>query len=177
MATRPAARPAPVTTLDQAYIVGVAFGSRERAVAVGMSNGRLYTLPVLAEMGADRSAFVRCTVSRGGEYFSIRQASGNRFYVPGDLVLYHCEPAYRHYKGRPEQQRLERESTARVAARVRELRRQRGLTVTALAGAAGMARPNVSRIERGEHSPSLDTLDRIAKALGVTIADLVAAGR
>jgi DNA-binding XRE family transcriptional regulator len=94
--------------------------------------------------------------------------------VPWDVVLYHCEPSYPYYKGRSEQQALERESAQRTADRVRALRLQRGMTVQALADAAGMARPNLSRIEHGKHNPSLDTLERIAKALGMTVAELLA---
>lgn len=47
-------------------------------------------------------------------------------------------------------------------------------TITALAQAAGMERPNLSRLEHGKHVPSLDTLERVAKALRVPVVKLVA---
>ena len=34
--------------------------------------------------------------------------------------------------------------------------------------------PNLSRLETGTHVPSLETLERVAAALGVRVADLVA---
>jgi transcriptional regulator with XRE-family HTH domain len=34
--------------------------------------------------------------------------------------------------------------------------------------------PNLSRLESGKHVPSLETLERVAGALGVRVADLVA---
>jgi transcriptional regulator with XRE-family HTH domain len=37
-----------------------------------------------------------------------------------------------------------------------------------------MMRSNVSRIESAKHQPTLETLEKIAKALKVTVADLVA---
>jgi len=37
-----------------------------------------------------------------------------------------------------------------------------------------MERPNLSRLEHGRHLPSLDTLERIAEALEVPIAALLA---
>ncbi|MBI4218826.1 MAG: helix-turn-helix transcriptional regulator, partial [Chloroflexi bacterium] len=40
---------------------------------------------------------------------------------------------------------------------------------------AGMHRPNLSRLEAGRHEPSLDILEKVANALGVPVADLVAA--
>jgi transcriptional regulator with XRE-family HTH domain len=51
--------------------------------------------------------------------------------------------------------------------RVRELRKQAGLTQEALAGAAGMDRSFLAEIEGGRTNPSLDTMHRLADALGV----------
>jgi transcriptional regulator with XRE-family HTH domain len=64
-------------------------------------------------------------------------------------------------------------ATQRVAARVTELRRQRGMTQEALASKADINRVTLARLERAEHPPNLDTLERIARALGVTVGDLV----
>jgi transcriptional regulator with XRE-family HTH domain len=64
-------------------------------------------------------------------------------------------------------------ATQRVAARVAQLRRQRGMTQEALAGKADINRVTLARLERAEHPPNLDTLERIARALGVTVGDLV----
>jgi transcriptional regulator with XRE-family HTH domain len=64
-------------------------------------------------------------------------------------------------------------ATRRVAVRVAELRRERGLTQETLAAKAGINRVTLARLERAEHPPNLETLESIAGALGVTIADLV----
>jgi transcriptional regulator with XRE-family HTH domain len=61
----------------------------------------------------------------------------------------------------------EDELTARVAHRVRELRKRAGLSIEALAQHANLPYETVARLERGETSPRLPTLARIAKALGV----------
>jgi len=63
--------------------------------------------------------------------------------------------------------------TRRVAARVAELRDQRGLSQEALAKKARINRVTLARLERALHPPTLDTLERIARALGVTLVDLV----
>ena len=64
-------------------------------------------------------------------------------------------------------------ATQRVAARVVELRQVRGLSQEALAKKTGLNRVTLARLERARHPPNLDTLDRIARALRVRLADLV----
>jgi DNA-binding phage protein len=49
-------------------------------------------------------------------------------------------------------------------------RLRRGLSLSALARATGIAKPNLSRLENSPHSaPTLDTLERYARAVGMTI--------
>lgn len=59
-----------------------------------------------------------------------------------------------------------------VPGRIRALRRQKGITVAALASSIGIHKGHLSRIERGEKTPSLATLEAIAKALGAGMAQL-----
>jgi transcriptional regulator with XRE-family HTH domain len=55
------------------------------------------------------------------------------------------------------------------------LREEKRITQEALARAAGMIRANPSRIEASKRRPTLETLERIATALKVPVADLIAA--
>lgn len=48
---------------------------------------------------------------------------------------------------------------------VRRVRRERGLTLEALADEVGLAYSYVGEIERGRRNPTLDVVDRIAAAL------------
>jgi transcriptional regulator with XRE-family HTH domain len=64
-------------------------------------------------------------------------------------------------------------ATERVAARIAEIREKRGLTQEALAARARLNRVTLARLERAMHPPNLDTLERIARALGVDLVDLV----
>ena len=59
-----------------------------------------------------------------------------------------------------------------MGARVRSLRRERGLTLKALGARAGLSHPFLSQLERGLARPSLGSIERIARALGVPVADL-----
>jgi transcriptional regulator with XRE-family HTH domain len=62
----------------------------------------------------------------------------------------------------------------RLAARLRQLRANRGLTLEALAERSGVSRSMISLTERGESSPTAAMLDRLAAGLGVTLASLFA---
>lgn len=59
-------------------------------------------------------------------------------------------------------------------AAVRSLRRERGVSQEELGQRAGLHRNHVGQIERGELSPTLDTIDVIANALAVRASDLIA---
>lgn len=61
-----------------------------------------------------------------------------------------------------------------VGRRIRTLRLEAGFTFDAFVEETQLGRGYVSELERGLVVPSLAVLDRVAKAIGVTIADLVA---
>jgi len=60
-----------------------------------------------------------------------------------------------------------------VAANIRELRRQAGLTLAELATAAGLGKSTLAQLESGRGNPSVETLWAIASALEVPFARLV----
>ncbi|MBI4307211.1 MAG: helix-turn-helix transcriptional regulator [Chloroflexi bacterium] len=145
------------------------------AFIVWMEGGKTYLLYAKDLSEADRTAVSHAKPARNRSCFTVKQVSGNSFDVPWDVVLYHCEPAYKHFKGRrteaPEQERA-----ARIGQRVRSLRLSLGMSIAELARRAGMQRPNLSRLESEKHLPSLETLERIAAALGVPVVELVTVG-
>ena len=61
-----------------------------------------------------------------------------------------------------------------LAAQLRLLRRTRGLTLRELAARVGVTESFLSQVERGVASPSVASLQRIARGLGLSIADLFA---
>lgn len=61
-----------------------------------------------------------------------------------------------------------------VGERLRAARRERGLSVGALADAAGVGKGSLSEIENGIRNPTLSTLYSVAGALGVPLASLIA---
>lgn len=63
----------------------------------------------------------------------------------------------------------------RIGARIRELRRARGMSSLELARRAGLHRPNVARLESGKREPKLSTIARCAAALEVPLLDVLSA--
>lgn len=61
----------------------------------------------------------------------------------------------------------------RVGARVRTLRLGEGLSQEQLAQAAGLSRPYVGALERGEQGAGLEVLERLGRALRVSPARLL----
>jgi transcriptional regulator with XRE-family HTH domain len=63
----------------------------------------------------------------------------------------------------------------RIGGRIRDLRTDRNLTLEALAQQADVSRAMLSRIERGESSPTAQLLNKVCGGLGVTLSTLFAA--
>lgn len=57
--------------------------------------------------------------------------------------------------------------------RLRELRSERGLRLKDVAENAGISVPYLSDLERGRTNPSLETLQTLAGAYGITVHDLL----
>lgn len=59
-----------------------------------------------------------------------------------------------------------------VSQKIKKLREQRGLTQVELAEKTGLKQSHICRLERGRHSPSHKTVEKIAEALGVPVTEL-----
>jgi transcriptional regulator with XRE-family HTH domain len=60
----------------------------------------------------------------------------------------------------------------RFGERVRELRKEQGLSQEGFADMCGFDRTYISGIERGVRNPSLSAIEALAMALSVTVAEL-----
>jgi transcriptional regulator with XRE-family HTH domain len=60
-----------------------------------------------------------------------------------------------------------------VAMRLKQLRGKRGMSQEALAAKAGISRSYLAKLETAKHDPTLTVLEKLARALGVTIETLV----
>lgn len=64
--------------------------------------------------------------------------------------------------------------TVRLADRLSRLRADKGWTLDQLAGASGVSRAALSRLENAEVSPSADVLDKLAAAHSMSLSRLLA---
>lgn len=60
-----------------------------------------------------------------------------------------------------------------LGTNVKRIRKERGLTQEALADEVELAVTYVGQIERGERNPTLDVVERFARALGAKALDLL----
>lgn len=69
----------------------------------------------------------------------------------------------------------EDEADRALALRLESLRRQNGLSLDEVALKSGISRATISRIERGETSPTASVLGKLCTAYGLTMSRLLAA--
>jgi transcriptional regulator with XRE-family HTH domain len=84
----------------------------------------------------------------------------------GPSAKRHEQFTKRHKKSGPK--------SALLAARVKFLRSGRSVTLRQLSEASGASYSNLSKVESGKLSPTFDTMERIARGLGVSISELLA---
>lgn len=149
---------------DARFLVG------EGLFIVTFDSGKEYSFRRSALEVDDGSELVNIRLDHRRFFFRVTQVSGNRYEVPWDRVLHEAEPSYPYFRG----SKRRTKTTHEVGATIRELREAKGLTQEELADAVGMMRNNISRIEAAKYRPTLDTMERIAKALKVSVADLIA---
>ncbi|MBA3707105.1 MAG: helix-turn-helix transcriptional regulator [Bacteroidetes bacterium] len=58
-----------------------------------------------------------------------------------------------------------------IAKKIKQIREAKGMTAKEVISSVDMGAAMYSRIETGKTEPSLSTLEKIAKALGVTLSD------
>jgi len=158
---------------DGERLTGAWLNSACLAVEVDFAHGRHYRFPLGLVPGIAPSFVLRAEVDEFDHGIVLTFEDGRTTDFASDLVLYHCEPSYRQAMD-ARFPRVTEPVGERVGRRVRELRQSRRLSLQELADKAGLTRGNASRLEAGKHEPRLETLSRVAEALGVAVADLVA---
>ena len=151
----------------------VALASDRLHVVCKLDNGMLYELPVTTFSIAeefDGSTPVSALVVEHGTAAILRFKSGVELDFPVDFVLHHCEPSYAFFKGKIS-------GLNSIGRNIRGIREAKKLTLAALSRKSGIAPPNLSRLENGKHRPSLNTLQILAKALGVQPSALLSRPR
>ena len=63
--------------------------------------------------------------------------------------------------------------SSKIGVKIRLLRTKNKISQESLAFMSGLNKNSIGAIERGESSPTVDTLDKIAKALGMSLVELI----
>jgi transcriptional regulator with XRE-family HTH domain len=58
-----------------------------------------------------------------------------------------------------------------IGKKIREIRKANGQKLLNISEATGLSQPFISEIERGVKVPSIDTLEKICSALGITLSE------
>lgn len=118
--------------------------------------------------GHDAGQVVSIDLAEDAASATLRLADG------GQLVLAAAEVGSSHGNGAAHGANGMAVDGSRLGARLRALRLEAGLTQAELARRTGIHRPNIARVEAGRHTPSLETLSRLASAIGVSTTRVLA---
>ena len=118
----------------------------------------------------DGSAIKEVSIDKNKYSYLVSLASGKKYSVPWDFIRYICDEKY-EFSGK----KSGKISAQEIGKRIAWLRKSKKLTQQALASQSGIQRANIARIESGRHSPSLETLERIANSLNLPVSRIVAA--
>lgn len=152
--------------LHTRLIEGISYDKTRSAVSVRFDDGDLVEA-TLEALRAPAKSIENIAIDEFRRGIEIHFEDGSMHDVSVDFFTWLTRPDYA--AAYPADDTL----GTRVGANVVELRSQRGMSQVALAEAAGMQPPNLSRLESGRHVPTLDVLLRVAKALNVSLAALI----
>ena len=136
-------------------------------VRVTFADGKTGTVP-LRELGGIPPELVLALDLPHPYALSIHTKSGETIVLPWDFARPYCDPAYDVLVAMEG-----RKSRRTLGTRVKDIREELGLKQEELASKAQLDRGTISRIENGEQSPRLETLERIARGLGRQVEELL----
>ena len=100
---------------------------------------------------------------------NIIKAKGDIVELPWDFARNYCDNTYK-----AKEEAIGINGQLSLGAQIKAIRRARGISQSELANAAGIGRITEVRIENGEQSPRYETLVMISRALGLSLADVLA---
>ncbi|AKF08143.1 helix-turn-helix domain-containing protein [Sandaracinus amylolyticus] len=144
-----------------------------------LADGSAMLVPRPAHPSDDRSDVASITLTDDAHRAALELVSGAQFELAADDIVVRVNGAAAHASNGHGSSNgavvavavngggLGEIDGQRLGARIRALRLAAGLTQAELARRTGIHRPNIARVEAGRHTPSLETLARLAAAIGV----------
>lgn len=160
-----------VSALDPSTLLEVRYSERRGGFGVSFGDG-LAGFVTLADLGIDdlREEIVleSAIVGEGGDTLELTKSSGGLFEIDAASIraVLDSDVAFQLTQSASE-------TNAAVGQRVRAAREEAGLTQTELGARTEIDQAVISRLERGKHLPRIDTLRRIATALGTSVPMLL----
>jgi len=124
------------------------------------------TLPFAAQLGLKPAS---ASVREHGEAVLLADADGNEADIDAEVLRSSVDPGF----GTAMDAR-DSADRAGAGARLRQIREERGLSQEQVHALSGVAQETLSRIENGHRDPRMDTLRKLAVALSMDVAELLA---
>lgn len=137
---------------------------RGGALLAILADGSASLLPRPAHASDDQSDVVSIVLADDALRATLRLSSGAEFEIRAEDVPVTSNGESSSNSELPDPGEM---NGQKLGARIRSLRLAAGLTQAELARRTGIHRPNIARVEAGRHTPSLETLARLAAAIGV----------
>lgn len=140
----------------------------EEGIEVSFADGRSGLIPIAHVPEITKTGALSSIELPNPYEMVLETVAGERIEVPWDFARHYCDESYR-----PRIEAIAAYDRQTLGGRVRDLREAAGLTQDALARTAGVGRITLVRLENGEQSPRLKTLNAVALALGRNVRELL----
>lgn len=159
---------------DNERIEYLTVSPRGDALLAVSGDGAAALLPRPAHPDDDESEIETIAIADDARSAEVGLASGARFTIfARGIVRHEVMPSSSGQAAASQAIALSSIDGTKLGARIRELRLAAGLTQAELARRTGIHRPNIARVEAGRHTPSLETLARLAAAIGVPTSSVL----
>lgn len=160
-----------VSAFDPSALASVRYSSPREGVWVEFGDG-LFGSVRWKDLGIDDILddliLESATVGSRGRTMELSQKDGNLFEIDSQSIRSLLDDQLR--------KRIQAASDAALAGvgqRIRAARLRSGLTQEAFGAMSGLDQAVISKLERGQHQPRYDTLERLAQCFGVTVPVLL----
>lgn len=151
-------------------IENIDYLEKEKTFACTFKNKKTYFLKRPDIEDDDDSKIKNYKIDKNQLHFTVYLKSGKKYTVPWDFIKYLDDEEYIYYK----KNITEEISAKEIGIRIRQARTSKQFKQIDLERKTGIKRANISRIEKGEHYPSLVTLEKLAEAMEVPVAQFLA---